>query len=78
MTVHTEKGRIITLITIKSLENQLPVNKFMRIHKSYIVSMEKISSLRGNEIIIGSHKIMVGKSYKDQLLKMINKRLIGK
>jgi DNA-binding LytR/AlgR family response regulator len=78
MTIHTEKGKLITLITIKSLENQLPVNKFMRIHKSYIVSMEKISSLRGNELIIGSHKIMVGKIYKDHLLRMINQRLIGR
>ncbi len=78
MTVHTEKGKLIALLTIKSLEEQLPLKKFLRIHKSYIISLEKVSSLRGNEVVIGSHKIPIGKNYKDQLLKIVNERLIGR
>jgi DNA-binding LytR/AlgR family response regulator len=78
MTVHTEKGKLMALLTIKSLEDQLPAKKFLRIHKSYIISLEKVTSLRGNEVIIGAHKIPIGKNYKDQLLKIVNDRLIGK
>ncbi len=78
MTIHTEKGKLMALLTIKSLEDQLPAGNFLRIHKSYIVSLEKVVSLRGNEVIIGTHKIPIGKNYKDQLLKIVNERLIGK
>ena len=78
MTVHTVKGKLMALITIKSLEEQLPVRKFLRIHKSYIISLEKVTSLRGNEVIIGAHKIPIGKNYKEQILKIVNERLIGK
>jgi DNA-binding LytR/AlgR family response regulator len=78
MTIHTEKGKIMALITIKSLEEQLPAKKFLRVHKSFIVSLEKIIALRGNEVVIGPHKIPVGKIYKDQLLRIVNERLLGK
>jgi DNA-binding LytR/AlgR family response regulator len=78
MTIQMEKTKLLALLTIKSLEQQLPPGKFMRVHKSYIVSLEKITSLRGNEIIIGPHKIPVGKNYKEQLIKIVNDRLIGK
>jgi DNA-binding LytR/AlgR family response regulator len=78
MTVHTEKGKLMALITIKSLEEQLPSKKFLRIHKSYIISLEKITALRGNEVVIGTQKIPVGKNYKEELLKIVNERLIGK
>jgi DNA-binding LytR/AlgR family response regulator len=78
MTIHTEKGKILALITIKSLEEQLPSRKFLRVHKSYIIPLDKITALRGNELIIGAHKIPVGKNYKDFILKIVQERLIGK
>jgi len=78
MTIHTEKGKLMALLTIKSLEDQLPARNFLRIHKSYIISLEKVTSLRGNEVVIGAHKIPIGKNYKDHLLKIVNDRLIGK
>ena len=56
----------MALLTIKSLEEQLPG------------TLEKVTSLRGNKVIIGSHNIPIGKNYKDQLLKIVNDRLIGK
>ncbi len=78
MTIKTEKGKLMALITIKSLEEQLPPAKFIRVHKSYMISIDKITAIRGNEVVIGSHNLPVGKNYKDQLLKMVNERLIGK
>jgi DNA-binding LytR/AlgR family response regulator len=78
MAVHTEKGKILALITIKSLEELLPARKFIRVHKSFIISLGKITALRGNELILGSHKIPVGKNYKDSVLKIVQKSLLGK
>jgi DNA-binding LytR/AlgR family response regulator len=78
MTIHAAKGKLMALLTAKSLEEQLPGKKFLRIHKSYIVALDKITSLRGNEVFIGTHRIPIGKNYKEQILKIINERLIGK
>jgi DNA-binding LytR/AlgR family response regulator len=78
MTIHTAKGKLMALLTIKSLEEQLPEKNFLRVHKSYIISLDKVVSLRGNEILIGAHKIPIGKNYKESILKIVNDRLIGK
>jgi len=78
MSIQADKNKVMALLTIKSLEEQLPPRKFMRIHKSYIVAVDKITSLRGNEVVIGSYKIPVGKNYKEQLLKIVNERLIAR
>ena len=77
-TIHTTRARFMTLTSIKVLEEQLPPGKFLRIQKSYIVSIEKIQSLSGNEITIDKHKIPVSKNYKEELMKIIDRRLIKK
>lgn len=70
-------SRIITLQTMKSLEEKLPKNIFMRIHRSYIININKIKALMGNVVEIiekGQVKhIPIGKNYKDALLTVINK-----
>jgi DNA-binding LytR/AlgR family response regulator len=77
-TIHTTRAKFMTLTSIKVLEEQLPPGKFLRIQKSYIVSIEKIQSLSGNEITIDKHKIPVSKNYKEELMKIIDRRLIKK
>ncbi len=62
-----ENKRIITLMALKRLEDALPDN-FIRVHKSYIVSFQRINALEGNQLIIGSQKIPVGKNYRSQVL----------
>lgn len=72
------EGRVITLQTMKSLEQKLPSNQFRRIHRSYIVNTDRIKALVGNMVEIkekGETKnIPVGKIYRDDLLSMINKK----
>jgi DNA-binding LytR/AlgR family response regulator len=74
--IRMEEGRVITLQTMKSLEDKLPSDKFMRIHRSYIVALDKIHALVGNMVEVmekGQTKhLPVGKNYKDDLLKLIN------
>jgi DNA-binding LytR/AlgR family response regulator len=63
---------------MRSLEEPLPAGKFLRIHKSYIVAIGKIRSLAGNEVTIGQTRIPVSKNYKDDLMKIIDGKLIKK
>jgi len=64
---------IVTRMSMKSLEQELPSSKFIRVHKSYIVSVAAITSIRKNSIFIGSEEIPVGDNYKDALNMLINK-----
>jgi DNA-binding LytR/AlgR family response regulator len=68
----------MTLTPMRSLEEQLPAGGFLRIHKSYIVAISKIRSLNGNEVTVGQVKIPVSKNYKDELMKIIDGKLIRK
>ncbi len=70
-------GRIITLQTMKSLEEKLPQARFRRIHRSYIVSLDKIVSVDGNMVEVierGKPKLLpIGKNYRDELFELIEK-----
>lgn len=75
--IRMDTGRIITLQTMKSLEEKLPSKIFRRIHRSFIVSVDKIQAVEGNMIEImekGQAKhIPIGKNYRDELLDLIEK-----
>lgn len=67
-----DKRRITAYYSLKKLEEELPSNEFMRIHKSYIVSLSNIESVEGNMISIFGQKLAIGKNYKDALLNALN------
>lgn len=70
---------VMTLGNMKSIEESLPVNKFMRVHRSHIVNLQKIASIDRNSIIIGKdHRIPVGEQYKDDFQKYVNSHLFAK
>ena len=66
---YTPNGRILSLGSLKKLETDLPKNQFLRIHKSYIISKSKVSTLEGNMVHIGKEKIPIGASYREEVLK---------
>jgi len=76
--IRCREGRVITLQTMKSLEAKLPNNLFKRIHRSYIVSIDKINAFVGNSVEVkekGAAKLIpVGKNYKEELLVIINEK----
>lgn len=76
--LHTTRGKFLTLSTIHALEEQLPSDQFLRVQKSYIVSIGKIQSVNALEVTIGQHTIPVSKNYKDQLLSLVDKKLLRK
>lgn len=67
--------RVITLQTMKSLEDRLPSNRFRRIHRSYIVALDKIMAIEGNMIEVQekdkAKMLPIGKNYRDELLELI-------
>lgn len=71
-----EEGRVITLQTMKSLEARLPSVDFKRIHRSYIVNINKIRAVVGNMLEViekGQTKhLPIGKNYREELLAIIN------
>ena len=75
--IRMDKNRIITLQTMKSLEAKLPSGIFKRIHRSYIVNIEKINAIVGNMVEVfekGQPKhLPIGKNYREDLLAIINK-----
>lgn len=68
---HTKNERILSLHSLKKLEKELPADLFVRIHKSYTVSIEKVTSLEGNLICIGTEKLPIGSMYKENVLNKI-------
>ena len=62
----TMKSKIMTLMNFHSMESLLPSNNFIRVHKSFIVAINKIESIEHNIIKIGGESIPVGLSYRER------------
>ncbi len=75
--IRMDGSRVITLQTMKSLEDKLPSPQFRRIHRSYIVNVDKVIAIDGNNVDLmekGQVKeLPIGKNYKDEIIDLINK-----
>lgn len=67
--IHTSKGRYITYQRMKNMDSVLPASMFMRVHRSYIVSLKHILSISGNMLDVEGHQIPVSKDMKEELIK---------
>ncbi|MBX2870985.1 MAG: LytTR family DNA-binding domain-containing protein [Saprospiraceae bacterium] len=72
--IHLEEEMILSHEKISALEKSLPADEFIRVHKSFIVATKKIKTIEGNRISIEQHKIPIGQTYKNGLMKRVNKR----
>jgi DNA-binding LytR/AlgR family response regulator len=74
--IHLPDKKMVSYITISHVEKQLPEQLFMRVHKSYIVSLPKIQSIEGNTVTINQKQIPVSRNIKDTLMaKVVDKKL---
>ncbi|MDI9341357.1 MAG: LytTR family DNA-binding domain-containing protein [Sediminibacterium sp.] len=71
----TKNKKYIYYKSLKELIDKLP-DEFMRVHNSYIINMKNVDRIEDNHLIIGQHKISIAKSYKDCLLRSVNKLLL--
>ncbi len=73
VTIHTASKKYISYLTFKSVEDYLPAGRFIKVHKSYIISATKVNSIDGNEIRMGEHRIPISRSLKDEVTEKLLK-----
>ncbi len=69
--IHTTRGKYLTLLYLKNIEQNLDSKAFIRVHKSYIVPIAKIDSIDGNEIRIAAHRIPVSRNYRELVIRQV-------
>lgn len=71
ITIYTQKGKYVTLLYLKNLEENLDSQSFIRVHKSYIVAIGKIEAIEANEIFIQDHRIPISRNYREQVIQRV-------
>lgn len=74
ISIFTKSGRIITLQNLKAMEAALPTSRFSRVHRSYIVALDKITSIEKSKICIEDKRIPIGDTYKEAFLNQVYKQ----
>jgi len=69
--IHAATGKIVIKGSVKSMQQLFPDTQFIRVHKSFIVSMNKIRRIEKNRIIIGDHQIPIGRNYREEMERKI-------
>lgn len=71
--IHMSKNKLVTNLSMKKMIELLPDDKFYRIHKSFIISLDKIDSIEGNLVSIQGHKLPVGNSFRQDFSAYISR-----
>jgi DNA-binding LytR/AlgR family response regulator len=71
VTLYTTNKKLVVYLTIKGIQEKLPADKFLQVHKSYIVNLDKINNIEGSMLDVGPAKISIGQSFYDDALKRI-------
>ncbi len=73
--IHTANGTLVSYLRISYLEEKLPAIRFLRIHKSYIVSLKHIQAIGANYIRVNHQELPVGRFYKAKLDELFPKSI---
>ncbi len=68
----TAKRPVLTKSTLKGIEEKLPEGKFLRTHKSFIVNVSKVASIRSHQLTIGEHEVPVSDANLEELMRLLN------
>jgi DNA-binding LytR/AlgR family response regulator len=74
VSIYTKTQRIISLQVMKQLEEILPPHRFVRVHKSYIVALDKITAIEKQEIYIKDQIIPVGNTYAEHFYSLVESK----
>ena len=72
--VHLDSGIILVAGTLSAMEQALPSDRFLRVHRSFIVAMGRIDRIASDEIYVGSNGIPVGRSYRSEVRKFVTRK----
>lgn len=70
--IHLENSKLVTNLSMKKILSLLPAQQFYRIHKSFIISVDKIESVEGNQVAVNGTKLPIGNSYRQEFISYIN------
>jgi len=69
--IHIKPNPVLTLMTLKSMQEKLPVKEFARVHRSYIVPLSKVEKFSKNKLIVAGKEVPIGSSYADIYDKLL-------
>ena len=69
--IHTKDKKYMVYLTFRSLEENLPPARFLKVHKSYIIQLSKVDAIEGNDILIGAQHIPVSRANRDEIMRRI-------
>ena len=69
--IHTGTGKVVIKGSVKAMLDIFPPARFLRVHKSFIVAIDKIRRIERNRIIWGSYQIPIGRNYKEEVMRVI-------
>lgn len=72
--IHRPAGKLIVYMTLSGLERQLPADRFMRVHKSFIISLPHVNTIEGHTLFLGPHRIPVSRTLREE----VTRRIVGK
>lgn len=75
--IHLPEGRHVTLLSLARMEEILPPSRFLRVHKSYLINVEKVEAIAGNEAIVGGKAVPIARHAKEVLRRMMNSAASG-
>jgi DNA-binding LytR/AlgR family response regulator len=75
VTIHTNAKKFVTYLTLKGIEEYLPKDFYVRIHKSYLVPIDKIQSIDESDIKVADVLLPISRNYKEELITRINRKL---
>lgn len=73
--IHTIQQKYIAYLTFKGIEEQLPANLFIRIHRSYLIAVNAIKSINPEEVVLPGITLPISKNHKDQVMELVEKHL---
>ena len=74
--IFTTGKKIIAYLTLKSMENRLPPDEFIKVHQSFIIPFTRIEFIEGNQIKLRDNTVPIGRNYRDAVMKMVEERLL--
>lgn len=70
--IHIKPTPVLTLMTLKNMQEKLPQKEFVRVHRSYIVPLSKVEKFSKNKLVVAGKEIPIGSSYSDAYEKLLN------
>ncbi len=79
VSIYTATGRLVTLSTMKEVEEYLPEKEFIRVHRSHIIALAKVEYIEGNQVFLGKDiAVSLGETYRERFFKLLEENMMNR